>query len=50
MELLSEITDGQFRGIPAAVFIDPGSGKSSLVGGFVDAIEFKTLLEKNVKM
>ena len=47
MELLAELTDNQFRGIPAYVFIPEKSGKrSKLDAGLKDPKEMKALLKK----
>ena len=47
MELLAELTDNQFRGIPAYLFISRTSGeKARLEVGLKDPREMKTLLEE----
>jgi len=50
MKLLAEITDDQFRGIPAYVFIPKKSNKkSTLVAGLKDPQEMSKLLKKYKK-
>jgi thioredoxin-related protein len=47
MELLAELTDNQFRGIPAYVFVPEKSGKKcKLDAGLKDPQEMKALLKK----
>ena len=47
MELLAELTDNQFRGIPAYVFVPNKSNKKSkLAAGLKDPQEMKALLIK----
>jgi len=47
IELLADLTDNQFRGIPAYVFIPRKSNKKSkLVAGLKDPQEMKALLKK----
>jgi len=47
MELLAELTDSQFRGIPAYVFVPKKSRKrSKLDAGLKDPQEMKALLKK----
>ncbi|MCP4311957.1 MAG: thioredoxin family protein [Bacteroidetes bacterium] len=47
MELLAELTDNQFRGIPAYVFVQEKSGKKcKLEAGLKDPQEMKALLKK----
>jgi thiol:disulfide interchange protein len=47
MELLAELTDNQFRGIPAYVFIPKKSNKKSkLAAGLKDPKEMRALLKK----
>jgi len=50
MELLVELSNNKFKGIPAAIFMSPETRKTVLVEGFMEAVEFKTMLDKNVKM
>lgn len=46
-ELLAELTENQFRGIPAYVFIsETAGGRAGLEGGLKDPEEMKALLEK----
>jgi len=48
MELLAELTDSQFRGIPAYVFVPKRSGKKiKLDAGLKDSQEMKALLKKH---
>lgn len=47
MELLAELTDHQFRGIPSYLFISRAPDKKiRLEGGLKDPAEMKTLLEE----
>jgi len=48
MELLAELTDNQFRGIPAYVFVPKKSGKKcKLDAGLKDPKEMKALLKRH---
>lgn len=47
LELLAELTDDRFRGIPSFLFISQTSGeKARLEGGLKDPVEMKALLEE----
>lgn len=50
MELLAKLTDGEFMGIPATLFLSSSSDKSVLEGGFITAEGFKELLGEHISM
>ena len=50
MELISKLSDNQFRGIPSTLFYFPGKDESYLEVGYKKADEFFPLLSKYAEM